>query len=134
MFGFFCVSATVGSVIATSQVIAALAQAQDALPLNDVATVRTTSALQLQVPRRTFLTCLSNGFSMSFKVVGEPEQGEGRHSAARSCHLGTDVCAMQSLAVDLGAFATFAFLLRRDLKARDKQVRLYFLRTALLIC
>lgn len=84
MFGFFCVSATVGSVIATSQVIAALAQAQDALPLNDVATVRTTSALQLQVPQRTFLICLSTGFSMSFKVVGEPEQGEGRHSAART--------------------------------------------------
>lgn len=65
MFGFFCVSATVGAVIATSQVIAALAQAQDALPLNDVATVRTTDALQLQVPRRTFLTCLSDGFSNS---------------------------------------------------------------------
>jgi hypothetical protein len=29
---------------------------------------------------------------------------------------------LQSLAVDLGAVATFAFLLRRDLKARDKQV------------
>jgi hypothetical protein len=65
MFGFFCVSASVGAVIATSQVIAALAHAQDALPLNDVAT---------------------------------------------------------SLAVDVGAIATFAFLLRRDLKARDKQV------------
>ncbi len=32
--------------------------------------------------------------------------------------------AAQSLAVDLGAIAFFAFLLRRDLKARDKQVRL----------
>lgn len=29
---------------------------------------------------------------------------------------------VQSLAVDLGAVGTFAFLLRRDLKARDKQV------------
>lgn len=29
---------------------------------------------------------------------------------------------MQSWAVDVGAIGTFAFLLRRDLKARDKQV------------
>ena len=39
MFTFFCVSATVGAVIATVQVISALRGAEDALPLNDVATV-----------------------------------------------------------------------------------------------
>mmetsp|Transcript_13748 Transcript_13748/g.41523 ORF Transcript_13748/g.41523 Transcript_13748/m.41523 type:complete len:335 (+) Transcript_13748:106-1110(+) len=65
MFSFFCVSATVGAVIATVQVVSALRGSDGALPLNDVAT---------------------------------------------------------SLAVDLGAVGTFAFLLRRDLKARDKQV------------
>lgn len=31
-------------------------------------------------------------------------------------------CGMQSWAIDVGAIATFAFLLKRDLKARDKQV------------
>jgi Low psii accumulation1 / Rep27 len=39
MFTFFCVSATVGAVIATTQVFGALRGAEDALPLNDVATV-----------------------------------------------------------------------------------------------
>ena len=39
MFTFFCVSATVGAVIATVQVVSALRGAPDALPLNDVATV-----------------------------------------------------------------------------------------------
>ena len=39
MFTFFCVSATVGAVIATTQVVGALRGAEDALPLNDVATV-----------------------------------------------------------------------------------------------
>lgn len=64
MFSFFCVSATVGAVIATVQVIAAL-RGTGTLALNDVAT---------------------------------------------------------SWAIDVGAVATFAFLLKRDLKARDKQV------------
>lgn len=65
MFSFFCVSATVGAVIATVQVISSLRGAPDALPLNDIAS---------------------------------------------------------SWAIDVGAIATFAFLLKRDLKARDKQV------------
>ena len=39
MFTFFCVSATVGAVIATTQVFGAPRGAEDALPLNDVATV-----------------------------------------------------------------------------------------------
>ena len=39
MFSFFCLSATVGAVIATVQVVSALRGAEDALPLQDVATV-----------------------------------------------------------------------------------------------
>ena len=45
MFSFFCLSATVGAVIATVQVVSALRGAEDALPLQDVATVSLTSGL-----------------------------------------------------------------------------------------
>ena len=40
MFGFFAVSASIGAVIALSQLIAALAHAPGALPLEQVAEVR----------------------------------------------------------------------------------------------
>ncbi|KAK9906905.1 hypothetical protein WJX75_009966 [Coccomyxa subellipsoidea] len=65
LFGFFGVSASVGALIATTQVIAALGGAERALPLADVA---------------------------------------------------------QSLGIDLAAAGVFAFFLRRDLQARDKQI------------
>ncbi|EIE24367.1 hypothetical protein COCSUDRAFT_83671 [Coccomyxa subellipsoidea C-169] len=65
LFGFFGISASVGALIATTQVIASLGGAQRALPLADVA---------------------------------------------------------QSLGIDLAAAGTFAFFLRRDLQARDKQI------------
>ncbi|CAL8462655.1 g2188 [Coccomyxa elongata] len=65
LFGFFAVSASVGALIAVTQVIGALGGARNALPLEDVA---------------------------------------------------------QSLVIDLAAAGTFAFFLRRDLQARDKQI------------
>lgn len=52
MFTFFCVSATVGAVIATTQVFGALRGAEDALPLNDVATVSPQASVlsELRIP------------------------------------------------------------------------------------
>ena len=56
MFTFFCVSASVGAVIATVQVVAALRGVPDALPLNDVAMVTNPAP---ESKRGAALTCLS---------------------------------------------------------------------------
>lgn len=81
MFSFFCVSATVGAVIATSQVIAALSQAQDALPLDDVATVR-------RLPQRIA------DLQLAYRSDGGPPDAEAEHLGV-GLHELPEICKMQ---------------------------------------
>ena len=83
MFTFFCVSATVGAVIATTQVFGALRGAEDAFPLNDVATVSLQASVlsELQAPAhrhaRRHLPLTSTSMQLATVWWGRASDGLG---------------------------------------------------------